>query len=75
VAPKIAVTLDRRAVADLDRRVKEGQHPNRSRAPQSAVNPLSRREKRTRLARELAKLDPQEEIRLAEEGLGDSWPA
>ena len=30
------------------------------------------REKRSRLARELAKLDPQEEKRMAEEGLGDA---
>lgn len=72
---KIAVTLDRSAVADLDRWVKEGRYPNRSRALQSAVNLLSEREKRTRLARELAKLDPQEEKQLAEEGLGDAWPA
>ena len=32
------------------------------------------REKRLRLARELAKIDPREERRLAEEGLGDrAW--
>ena len=72
---KIAVTLDKRTVADLDRWVSEGKYPNRSRALQSAVNLLSEREKRTRLARELAKIDPQEEKHLAEQGLGDSvWP-
>jgi hypothetical protein len=50
-------------------------HPNRSRALQSAVDLLSEREKRTRLVRELAKLDPKHEKRLAEEGLGDNaWP-
>jgi len=39
------------------------------------VNLLSEREKRTRLARELAKIDPQEEMQLAEQGLGDrAWP-
>jgi hypothetical protein len=39
------------------------------------VNLLSEREKRTRLARELAKIDPQEERQMAEQGLGDhSWP-
>jgi Arc/MetJ-type ribon-helix-helix transcriptional regulator len=58
---KIAVTLDQRTVADLDRWVSEGRYPNRSRALKSAVNLLSEREKRTRLARELTKLDPQEE--------------
>jgi Arc/MetJ-type ribon-helix-helix transcriptional regulator len=72
---KIAVTLDQKTVADLDRWVREGRYPNRSRALQSAVDMLSEREKRTRLARELAKLNPQEEKRMAEEGLGyASWP-
>lgn len=75
VVQKIAVTLDQRTVADLDRWVREGRYPNRSRALQSAVNLLSEREKRTRLARELTKLDPQEEKQLAEQGLGDrAWP-
>ncbi|MFB3778821.1 MAG: CopG family transcriptional regulator [Bryobacteraceae bacterium] len=73
---KVAVTLDKRAVADLDRWVREGRYPNRSRALQRAVDLLAEREKRSRLARELARLDPEEEKRLAEEGLGDrSWPA
>ena len=71
---KIAVTLDRRTVADLDRWVKEGKYPNRSRALQSAVDLLTEREKRTRLVRELRKLNPTEEKQLAEEGLGDVWP-
>jgi Arc/MetJ-type ribon-helix-helix transcriptional regulator len=72
VVKKIAVTLDQKTVADLDRWVSEGRYPNRSRALQSAVNVLSEREKRTSLARELAKIDPQEEKQLAEECLGDS---
>jgi len=75
VVQKIAVTLDQKTVADLDRWVKQGRYPNRSRALQSAVDLLSEREKRSRLARELAKLNPCEEKRLAEEGLGDrAWP-
>jgi Arc/MetJ-type ribon-helix-helix transcriptional regulator len=53
--------------------VKEGKYPNRSRALQSAVDLLSEREKRTRLTRELRKLNPKEEKQLAEEGLGDVW--
>jgi Arc/MetJ-type ribon-helix-helix transcriptional regulator len=74
VVQKIAVTLDQRTVADLDRWVKEGKYPNRSRALQSAVNILGEREKRTRLGRELAKIDPKEEKQLAEQGLGDrAW--
>ena len=74
VVQKIAVTLDRKTVADLDRWVKEGKYPNRSRALQSACDLLSEREKRTRLLRELEKLNPQEEKQLAEEGLGEAWP-
>jgi hypothetical protein len=48
---------------------------DRSRSLQSAVDLLSQQEKRTRLARELKKLNVPEERRLAEEGLGDeAWP-
>jgi Arc/MetJ-type ribon-helix-helix transcriptional regulator len=73
---KVAVTLDKRTVEDLDRWVREGKYPNRSRALQTAVSLLADREKRFRLARELSKLDRGEEQRMAEEGLGDaSWPA
>lgn len=72
---KIAVTLEQSTVADLDRLVREGKYPNRSRALQSAVNLLREREKRTRLARELARIDPTEEKQLAEHGVGDgTWP-
>ncbi len=72
---KIAVTLEQKTVAELDRWVREGKFPNRSRALQSAVNLLSERDSRKRLARELAKLDPHEERTIAEEGIGDpSWP-
>jgi len=69
---KIAITLEEEAVRNLDRWVKEGRYPNRSRAIQSAVRILADRDRRTRLARELGKLDRQEEQRLADEGLGDS---
>ena len=62
-------------MADLDRWVREGRYPNRSRALQYAVDLLAAREKRNRLARELNKLDRAEEIRLADEDTGDeSWP-
>jgi Arc/MetJ-type ribon-helix-helix transcriptional regulator len=74
VVQKIAITLDKKTVADLDRWVSEGKYPSRSRALQLAANLLSEREKRTRLVRELAKIDPQEEKQLAEQGLGDrAW--
>jgi Arc/MetJ-type ribon-helix-helix transcriptional regulator len=73
---KVAVTLEKKTVADLDRWVREGRYPNRSRALQRAVDLLEEREKRSGLARELAKLNPAEERAMAEEGLGDdSWPA
>jgi Arc/MetJ-type ribon-helix-helix transcriptional regulator len=72
---KVAVTLEKRTVGDLDRWVREGKYPNRSRALQAAVDLLAERERRTRLARELSKLDPREERLMAEEGIGDSsWP-
>ncbi len=72
---KIAITLDQRSVQQLDQWVRAGRYPNRSRALQSAVELLVEREKRGRLARELAKLDRKQEQALAEEGLGDSsWP-
>jgi Arc/MetJ-type ribon-helix-helix transcriptional regulator len=71
---KVAITLDERTVRDLDRWVREGKYPNRSRALQAAVTLLSEREKRSRLLRELAKLDTQQERQMAEEGLGDTWP-
>lgn len=65
---KVAVTLDQRSLAGLDRMVQEGRFPNRSRAIQSAVDLLSERETRTRLARELANRDPEEEKQLARIG-------
>ena len=47
-------------------------------AVQSMANKLDEQaaqEERTRLARELAKIDPKEEMQLAEQGLGDqAWP-
>jgi Arc/MetJ-type ribon-helix-helix transcriptional regulator len=33
---KIAVTLNQKTVTDLDRWIREGRYPNRSRVPQSA---------------------------------------
>lgn len=72
---KITVTLDPKTVTDLDRWVREGRYPNRSRALQSAVDLLAERDRRSRLARELKKLDRVEEQGLAEEGFGNaSWP-
>ena len=67
---KIAVTLEKETVAEVDRWIREGKYPNRSSVLQSAVNLLAEREKRCRMARELAKMDRSEEQRMAEEGVG-----
>ena len=72
---KLAITLSGASVRELDRWVREGRYPNRSRALQAALDLLSEREKRVRFDRELGKLDRAQEQRMAEEGLGDaSWP-
>ncbi|RJR23327.1 MAG: CopG family transcriptional regulator [Desulfobacteraceae bacterium] len=77
-ASKIAITIDDNTLKQLDGLVKSKLFPNRSRAIQEAITEkLSRLEKR-RLAQECAKLDPDFEKSLAEEGLSselDEWPA
>jgi Arc/MetJ-type ribon-helix-helix transcriptional regulator len=75
---KIALTLDERTLARLDRLVRGGVYPNRSQAVEATLREKLDRLDRTRLARECAKLDPAAERALAEEGLaGDlaEWPA
>jgi Arc/MetJ-type ribon-helix-helix transcriptional regulator len=74
---KIAITLDRLLLAEVDRLVAAGRFPNRSQAIQAAVRDRLDRMRRTRLAEEAAKLDPKEERAIADEGLGgeaDTWP-
>lgn len=72
---KVAITLDERLLRMVDRWVKQGRYPNRSQAIQAALREKAERWKRTRLAEELAKLDPETERALAEERLsGESWP-
>jgi metal-responsive CopG/Arc/MetJ family transcriptional regulator len=74
---KIAVTLDADLVENLDHLVAARQFANRSQAIESAVAEKLGRLARTRLARECAKLNPQEEKALAEEGLAggaETWP-
>jgi len=76
-ASKIAITIDDNTLKQLDGLVKSKLFPNRSRAIQEAITEkLSRLEKR-RLAQECAKLDPNFEQSLAEEGLSselEEWP-
>jgi len=73
---KVAITLERTTLAEVDRWVKEGRFPNRSRAVQSALTEMLARHKRRRLAEELRKLDAKEERALAEEQFSGeaSWP-
>ena len=74
---KVAITLDEELLKKLDRQVREGKFPNRSRAIQDAVEEKLARLDRTRLIRESAKLDPEIEQKLADEDLAEDfeeWP-
>ncbi len=74
---KIAITIDDKLLKQLDSMVKSKIFPNRSKAIQEAVADKLQRLERTRLAEECAKLDPQSEQVMAEEGLFtevDEWP-
>jgi len=74
---KVAITLDEETLKKLDRLVGEEKFPNRSRAIQEAVEEKLSRMDRTRLIRESAKLDPDYEQKLADEGLAEDfeeWP-
>lgn len=73
---KVTVTLEIDSLRGVDRLVREGRFPSRSRAVQAALAEMLARRKRSRLAEELAKLDPREERALAEEALAGepAWP-
>lgn len=74
---KVAVTLERQLLDELDALVAARHYPNRSQAIEAALADALNRRARTRLARESALLDPAEERALAEEGLGAegvAWP-
>ena len=74
---KIAVTIDEKIVGRLDRLVKQEAFSNRSQAIEEALRDKLQRLDRTRLARELTKLDSEYEKSLAEEGIaqdGTEWP-
>ena len=74
---KVAVSLDESLLNRLDRLVTKAVFPNRSQAIQVAVEEKLERLERSRLARECAKLDPDFEKSLAEEGLSEElsgWP-
>jgi metal-responsive CopG/Arc/MetJ family transcriptional regulator len=74
---KIAITLDEQYIDQLDRLVNEHVFQNRSQAIQKAVEEKLSKMKRTRLAKECAKLDRVFERAMAEEGLTEDlsqWP-
>ena len=74
---KVAVSLDEGLLNRLDRLVSKAVFPNRSQAIQVAVEEKLERLERSRLARECAKLDPDFEKSIAEEGLSEElsgWP-
>jgi metal-responsive CopG/Arc/MetJ family transcriptional regulator len=76
-ASKIAITLDNNMVKKLDMLVKSNIFPNRSKAIQEAVVEKLTRMEKSRLAQECAKLDPEFEQSLAEEGFTselEEWP-
>jgi len=74
---KIAITLDEQYIDQLDTFVNKRIFQNRSQAIQEAVKEKLARMKRTRLAKECAKLDPTFEKAMADEGLTEDlsqWP-
>lgn len=74
---KIAITIDDNTLKRLDILVQSKFFPNRSRAIQEAVSEKLMRIEKSRLAQECAKLDPDYEQSLAEEGFSlelEEWP-
>ncbi len=74
---KVSVTLHEALISELDSLVREQVFKSRSQAIDEAVSEKLTRLKRTRLAIECDKLDPQLEKALAEEGLSEDvklWP-
>lgn len=74
---KIAITLDKQSIGELDRLIQEDFFRNRSQAIQEAVSEKLLRLKKTRLIDECSKLNAEFERKLSEEGIaGDvkEWP-
>ena len=75
---KVAVSIEKQTLDELDELVRNRVFPSRSRAIQEAVQEKLARMKRTRLAEECAKLDPKDEQAQAEQGISEElrqWPA
>jgi metal-responsive CopG/Arc/MetJ family transcriptional regulator len=74
---KVAVTLDATLLKRIDELVAQQRFPSRSQAIEAALAEKLDRMSHSRLAREAARLDPQEEKALAEQGLATdlaAWP-
>ena len=74
---KVAITLDKHTLSRVDQLIRQHIYPNRSRAIEEAVEEKLERMERGRLARECAKLEPDFEKALADEGLSEElreWP-
>ena len=74
---KIAISMNEKMLHQLDDLVLKAEFPSRSGAIQKAVSEMLNKIYSNRLAMECAKLDPEEEIAIAEEGMNSelgSWP-
>ncbi|HEY6451774.1 MAG TPA: ribbon-helix-helix domain-containing protein [Steroidobacteraceae bacterium] len=74
---KVAITLEQETLRRVDGLVARRVFQNRSRAIQIALHEKIERVEGSRLAAECARLDPEFEQSLAEEGLGTDaaeWP-
>lgn len=74
---KIAITLDKEFIVELDGLVRRHVYQSRSQIVQEAVSEKLQRLKRSRLAAECANLDRAAEKAMAEEGLSEDvkqWP-
>ncbi len=74
---KVAITIDSDLLSKVDLLVSQRVFPNRSKAIQEALIDKLSLLRQTRFASECAKLDPQVEQQLAEEGIEGEltqWP-
>jgi Arc/MetJ-type ribon-helix-helix transcriptional regulator len=74
---KIAISLNEAILHQLDDLVSRAEYPSRSGAIQRAIIEMLERKYGNHFARECAKLNPEEEMAIAEEGMNSelgSWP-
>jgi len=74
---KVAISIQKSTLDELDQLVKANIFPSRSRAIQEAVEDKLANLRKTRLAVECGKLDPNDEQALAEEAVSEDmnlWP-